>query len=99
MPSLKHTHQYIRFHSRPKYMRCAHPECTHFILRELTVGKKSVCNGCGKEFILEWRNLRLAKPLGPCCSMLKVDKDARERTEKLKELFGEKEEEKEKVSL
>lgn len=96
MPSLNHIHQYGRFPGRPSYVRCLHSECTHSVLRKLIVNKQSLCNKCGTLFILQWKDLRLARPLGPCCSMRKEDIALRERTKILKELF---QEENEKVIL
>jgi hypothetical protein len=89
MPSLKHTHQYIKFHSRPELMRCAHPDCTHFIAKELLEGKTSLCNECGKSFTLTFYDLKRAKPLGPCCSKRKEAIAEREVKDKLKSLFRE----------
>jgi hypothetical protein len=55
-----HIHRYIRAVGRIteknknsgmlNYYRCADPDCSHYIRDILVLGKKSLCNRCGKEF-------------------------------------------------
>lgn len=62
MPSINHVHKYRRSIGRIteknknsgflNYYKCAHPNCTHYLRAELILGKKSICNRCGKEFLL-----------------------------------------------
>jgi hypothetical protein len=67
MPSLKHTHSYVRYKSRPGYYRCANAHCSHFAEKEVLVGKACTCT-CGKEFILDREDLRRARPKCLECS-------------------------------
>ena len=62
MPSQNHVHTYVKFKSRPDYMRCAAPDCTHYTLKETLIGKNSRCALCGAQFILDKETIRLAKP-------------------------------------
>ena len=48
--------------------RCALPTCTHYILRELVVGRESLCHRCGKAFILTNKSIQRAKPTCGCLS-------------------------------
>lgn len=66
MPPLSHTHTYRRF-SKNMYM-CAHPHCTHRIERRALIGKASLCNDCGNEFILNGESLRRSRPRCIDCS-------------------------------
>ena len=68
MSSLNHTHTYVKYKKRPGYMRCAHPDCTHFIEKEIACGKRSCCNNCGKAFILSSEDIKLAKPRCLLCA-------------------------------
>ena len=62
MASLNHTHQFVRVIGRItkanqdskfiNFYKCRHPQCTYRIQAELILGKMSICNRCGKEFIL-----------------------------------------------
>lgn len=67
MPSLKHTHQYVKFKGRPKWYKCAHPDCSHTAHYDAITGKRSQC-ACGETFILDAQNLRLAKPHCEVCT-------------------------------
>ncbi len=66
MPALNHVHNYIKFKGRPKYYKCAHPDCSHSEHYNAIIGKRSMC-ACGEEFILTWQNMRLAKPHCDAC--------------------------------
>lgn len=62
MAGLQHTHKYRRAIGRQtdknkdsgfiNYYKCAFPSCSHYLRAELILGKKSICNRCGKEFVL-----------------------------------------------
>ena len=71
---INHTHTYIRYGPRrggnPKY-RCADPRCYHTIDRHALIGKESLCNLCGRTFILTHTDLQRAKPRCKMCSETK----------------------------
>jgi hypothetical protein len=62
MPSQDHIHTYVQFKSRPGYFRCAAPDCTHFLIREMVIGKNSLCTECGSQFLIDFDNAKLKKP-------------------------------------
>lgn len=70
----KHTHRY----KRHKYATgnavyfCTLPDCHHKLEVALSLGKKSICNICGNEFIMNEYTLKLAKPHCDSCSKIKV---------------------------
>ena len=70
----KHTHKL----KRKKYKTgntiyfCTLPDCHYKIEVELALGKKSICNICGDEFIINEYTLRLAKPHCTNCGKVKV---------------------------
>jgi hypothetical protein len=74
MPAIKHVHTYIRYKARPNWYRCAAPNCTHHIDKEVLLGKLSLCNSCGAEMILSREDLRRAKPKCLNCSDTKKAK-------------------------
>jgi hypothetical protein len=59
---MAHIHRYIRAIGRLTkdnkdsgyigYYKCAEPSCTHYMKAELILGKVSICNRCGDEFVL-----------------------------------------------
>lgn len=73
MPSLKHTHSYIKLKGRKGYYMCSHPDCSHTAEKNLIRGKASMCE-CGQKFILNAANLQLAVPK---CLMCRNSKEAR----------------------
>jgi hypothetical protein len=74
MPSIKHTHTYVKYKNRPGYFRCNDMKCTHFIDQERILGKLSKCNFCGNEFILTEEDLRRVRPRCLNCSNTKIAK-------------------------
>lgn len=54
---------------------CTLPDCHYKIDVPLALGKRSVCNICGDEFIMNEYTIKLAKPHCPNCGKVKV-KDA-----------------------
>ena|ERR1035437_3724544 len=68
MPGLNHIHTLTRFKSRPLYMKCEDPKCSSYFLRELCVGKASLCTSCGNEFILDYHSSKLARPQCLLCA-------------------------------
>lgn len=62
-------HQYVRKELKRKMtdepyviFRCMIPGCTHYLREELAEGQKSICNRCGKDFILTKAAMELKKP-------------------------------------
>lgn len=75
MPSLSHTHTYCLFKARTKgkkitdrVYRCADPGCSHYTYYELVLNKRSRCNLCGEEYILDRESLKRVKPRCLLCS-------------------------------
>ena len=52
--------------------RCNLPECTHYVAARLAEGKKTICNRCGDEMILDKRAMRFVKPY--CVNCVKTKK-------------------------
>ena len=67
MPTLKHTHTYVRQRTRKGYYMCADPDCTESTKRGDLHGKRSKCTACGAEMILDNNKLRLSKPTCDLC--------------------------------
>jgi hypothetical protein len=62
----KHVHKYVRIKlgrnkDRIEY-KCALPGCPHHLEKELVVGRISICNFCGDEFVMDLYSTKLAKP-------------------------------------
>lgn len=60
-----HTHRYERkVLGKNGYtvFRCNLPDCMHYIAATLAEGKKTICNRCGCEMILDKRAIKLEKP-------------------------------------
>jgi hypothetical protein len=74
MSARNHLHTYKRSKLNKNYFQCSDPECTHYIRRELIVGKKARCT-CGEEYILDSDILRRANPRCSSCGNRKADKD------------------------
>lgn len=69
MPTSNHkTHKYRRVRMSKKYavMRCILPDCPHYINEKLAIGRRSICNQCEGEFIMDKKALRM-KPRCPVC--------------------------------
>lgn len=72
---MNHTHRYQKTNLArapgKTYIvyRCTLPDCNHYINPELLVGKRCICNRCGKDFIINSEQARLSKPH---CSKCKV---------------------------
>lgn len=67
----QHTHKYILVKigakKRPE-LKCAIEGCAHHIAPELGIGRKSICNYCGKEFFLVKADIKKNKPHCGCRS-------------------------------
>lgn len=85
MPVLEHIHTYIRWkvsryskHGGDKIIggerqfKCNHPNCTHYMSESMVLGKASLCNGCGQEFVLDKSNIDMLFP--KCLSCRKTKK-------------------------
>ena len=87
MPSKQHTHTVIRIKSatRTDLFMCADPDCSWNSRKELLYGKKSICPYCETPFLLDSRNLRLAKPWCGMCDKkpLTVTDAAKLKAEKI----------------
>ena len=74
---LKHTHKFRRriYASGNRVYFCTLPDCYFKLEVELSIGKKSICNICGNEFIMDEYSIKLAVPHCRNCNKVKV-KDA-----------------------
>lgn len=71
-PKEPHIHKYIRVKLGVRKVlieyKCALPGCRHHLAKDLVVGRRSLCNYCGKEFYMDKGSIRLAKPHCGCIS-------------------------------
>lgn len=75
---LAHVHMYVRAgQKRESKFMCAHPDCTHREERKYLKGKRSLCNKCGEEFLLDSYALGTSKP--KCIKCRNVKKDKKEK--------------------
>lgn len=93
MASLNHIHTYIRRTGTDKtdwkesIFKCADPHCTQIELAINLEGKSSMCGKCNlNEIILDYRQLKLARPRCAECSMSRKDKEKIETRKKLEEM-------------
>lgn len=85
MPALEHIHTYVR-RNRTQY-RCAHPDCTHYMLKSDLLGKRTVCGVCNTiTFMLSRSDLRRAVPRCIDCSNTLEAKKLKEKKLILEEL-------------
>lgn len=93
MPSLNHHHQYERVGSRkrPKYWRCIHPDCSHYINPILVQGKRAGCpiKGCTETFLMDTGALQRKRPLCLLHRNTQEGRTAQKITSILDELLGE----------
>ena len=72
---MKHIHRYERalLGKNGTYVvwKCNLPECPHYIPEKLAKGKKTICNRCGIEMILDARAMKLVKPHCTDCIQVK----------------------------
>ena len=69
MPSLNHIHTYVRL--TKDVFRCADKHCYHTAKKTILVGKATLCNECGEEFVLTREDLRRSRPRCMKCSKTK----------------------------
>jgi hypothetical protein len=64
MTKEKHIHKLRRykFKSGNVIYHCTLPDCSYKSAPALAIGKRSICNRCGEQFILTDYSVRLAKP-------------------------------------
>jgi hypothetical protein len=65
MPAKKHVHRYERtVLGRKGYIvwRCNLPDCSHYIADKLVKGKRTVCNRCGTDMLMDTRAMNLVRP-------------------------------------
>lgn len=92
MPNKNHVHTYALYKKRSgkavadKVFKCMHPECTHYAEYERVVGKKSCCNNCGAEFILDWEALQRVYPRCLNCTNSKKGRAAQTAEQIMKAL-------------
>lgn len=76
MSKQKHIHKYIRVNGKfTKIMKCADIHCTFFIHQsqfEILLGRISLCNECGLEFIITIDDLELDLPKCASCKLKKA---------------------------
>lgn len=71
---LSHTHR-LRRHKYPSgnaVYFCTLPDCHYKIDVPLALGKRTLCNICGSEFIMSEYTIKLVKPHCPDCGKIKV---------------------------
>lgn len=86
-PIAGHVHSYVRWKiSRYKdklikgerVFKCSDPDCSHYRVRSLVIGKNSLCPKCKKNiFVLTWQALQRAEPMCLDCSNTKEAKQYR----------------------
>lgn len=72
---VKHIHKLKRHRyakTKTEVYFCTLPDCQHKIECALAVGKVSICNLCGKEFVMNEYTVKLARPHCEPCSKRKV---------------------------
>ena len=90
-----HVHTYVRCVNldgtidKNRY-RCAHPDCTHWAYRNFLRGKRSLCAICQqREIIMDYENLRRARPSCFECGKGKKAEAIRKKYQQLNNLFAE----------
>lgn len=71
MPAQNHLHTYTKYKDKPGFFRCTGKYCTHFVIKEVLVGKAAMCPLCGSEFVLTHEDLRRTTPRCIECSQTK----------------------------
>ncbi len=62
---MRHIHRYERaILGKNNYVvyKCNLPDCNHYISEKLIKGKRSLCNRCGDQMIMDSRAMKLVKP-------------------------------------
>lgn len=75
----KHIHKYILSKGYTKMWKCALVGCTHIMynhLREALIGRFSLCNKCGTQFVLTEFDLDIEFPECQSCRLdIKIEPD------------------------
>lgn len=88
MAARRHTHTYERFKRGQRiYFRCTDPHCTHYLERELVLGKACKCFICGAEFVLDYEDLKRKRPRCIKCSDTKKGQQHRAARAILEDIF------------
>lgn len=75
---IQHTHRYERaiLGKDPSkgyvIFRCNLPDCGYYIAARLVRGKRTICNRCGNDMLMDARAMKLEKP--HCVDCIKVKK-------------------------
>lgn len=79
MTNQTHVHKLKRhkYKTGVKVFFCTLPDCHYRIDVELALGKRSLCNICGKEFLINEYTIKLAKPHCQDCGREKVTVDGK----------------------
>src|SRR5204863_7949971 len=74
MPTLNHAHKFKRFKyaNGTKIFHCILPDCNYKTEVQFSLGKRSTCNRCGDEFIMNEKSLRLKLPHCEECTLRKT---------------------------
>ncbi len=59
---MKHFHIYQRIKNRPTYFRCIHPDCKHYLEKELVIGRRAECPYCHDDYVIQRRDLNNKTP-------------------------------------
>lgn len=86
MPVINHIHTYVKYKGKPGYFKCDAQDCTHWVDKELIVGKLSLCTQCHSQFQLTRDDLRRSRPRCINCSDTQKAKDARKAFDLTREL-------------
>ena len=80
MTKQNHSHKLKKhsFKSGNAFFFCTLPDCNFKINPALSLGKRTICWRCGKEFLMTEYSLRLVKPHCEACHKTKIIKDADE---------------------
>lgn len=83
MPVMEHIHTYARWQvakgkdkimGGEQVMKCIAPDCAHYSVKSLVIGKRSLCTKCGTEIILTKEALRRVNPTCLRCGKTKEGK-------------------------
>ena len=85
-----HIHKYIRVRlGKHIVYKCSLANCTHFLRRELVVGRLSICWRCGEPFVMNRESITLARPRCTTCKKTAKKADIAAITEFIEKVVGE----------
>lgn len=92
MPSQNHLHRYERAFLGKKgtyeVFRCNLSDCTHYLPKRLAKGKRSICNRCGGELIMDTRSMNLEKPHCVDCIQVRGKSETHDKLLEFIDSFG-----------